>query len=149
MTARMVSGGYAVKPRLFIPHGSEAPVFEPLDIKPETLAFARDAMSAVCNTPTGTAYGKRIMEPRFAMGGKTGTSQVRKILQRGVKQDTLPWEYRHHALFIGFAPVDNPKYACCVTIEHGGGGAATAAPVARDVLLKIQQLDEEDRNKKA
>ncbi len=149
MTARMVSGGYAVKPRLFIPHGSEAPVFEPLDIKPETLAFARDAMSAVCNTPTGTAYGKRIMEPRFAMGGKTGTSQVRKILQRGVKQDTLPWEYRHHALFIGFAPVDNPKYACCVTIEHGGGGAATAAPVARDVLLKIQQIDEEDRNKKA
>ena len=149
MTARIVGGGYAVQPRLFVPHGAENPVFEPLDIKPETLGIAREAMSAVCNSASGTAYGKRITDPRFLMGGKTGTSQVRKILQRGVKQDTIPWEYRHHALFIGFAPVDNPKYACCVTIEHGGGGAATAAPVARDVLLKIQQLDEQDKNAKA
>ena len=145
MTARMASSGYAVQPRLFVPHGAEKPTFEPLDIKPDILAIARDAMSAVCNSASGTAYGKRIMEPRFAMGGKTGTSQVRKILTRGVKQDTIPWEYRHHALFIGFAPVDAPKYACCVAIEHGGGGAATAAPVARDVLLKVQQLDEHDK----
>jgi len=144
MTARMVSGGYAVKPRLFVPADAEAPVFEPIDVKPEVLTAAQDAMSAVCNSATGTAYGKRIAEPRFMMGGKTGTSQVRKILQRGVKQETLPWEYRHHALFIGFAPVDKPKYACCVVIEHGGGGSAAAAPVARDVLLKVQQLDEED-----
>ena len=149
MTARMVSGGYMVKPRLWVPDGAEKPVFEPIDIKPELLQYARDAMGLVCNNPGGTAYGKRIMEPRFAMGGKTGTSQVRKIITRGVKQDTLPWEYRHHALFIGFAPVDAPKYACCVAIEHGGGGAATAAPVARDVLLKIQQLDEEDRAAKS
>ena len=146
MTARMVNGGYAVQPRLWAPH-DDAPIFEPIDIKPEALTNAREAMSAVCNSQTGTAYGKRIMDPRYLMGGKTGTSQVRKILQRGVKQDTLPWEYRHHALFIGFAPVDNPKYAVCVAIEHGGGGAATAAPVARDVLLKIQQLDEEDKGK--
>src|SRR5262249_37560856 len=96
---------------------------------------------------SGTAYGKRIMEPRFAMGGKTGTSQVRKILIRGQKQDSIPWEYRHHALFIGFAPVDAPRYACCIAVEHGGRGASAAAPIARDVLLKIQQLDEEDRNK--
>lgn len=146
MTARMVNGGYAVKPRLWVPPGQEKPSFKPLDIKPDILMTAREAMSATC-LPGGTAYSKRIMEPRFAMGGKTGTSQVRKILVRGVKQDTIPWEYRHHALFIGFAPTDNPKYAICVTIEHGGGGAAAAAPVARDVLLKIQQLDEEDRNK--
>ncbi len=146
MTARMVNGGYAVQPRLWAPH-NDKPIFEPIDIKADCLHNAIDAMSAVCNEQIGTAYGKRIAEPRFQMGGKTGTSQVRKILQRGVKQDTIPWEYRHHALFIGFAPVDNPKYAVCVAIEHGGGGAATAAPVARDVLLKIQQLDEEDRNK--
>ena len=149
MTARMVGGGYAVKPRLWVPPGAEKPTFEPIDIKSECLQHARDAMNDVCNTPGGTAYGKRIMEPRFAMGGKTGTSQVRKIITRGVKQDTIPWEYRHHALFIGFAPVDAPKYACCIAIEHGGGGAATAAPVARDVLLKIQQLDESDRNPKS
>lgn len=142
MTSRMVNGGYAVQPRLFIPPGEENPEFPPLKMKTELLNVARDAMSAVCNTQSGTAYSKRIMEPRFAMGGKTGTSQVRKILVRGQKQETLPWESRHHALFIGFAPVDNPKFACCVAIEHGGGGASAAAPVARDVLLKIQQIQE-------
>jgi penicillin-binding protein 2 len=148
MTARMVSG-YEIKPRLWVPAGKEKPVFSPVDVKPELLALAREAMSGVCNVPTGTAYAKRIMEPRFAMGGKTGTSQVRKIITRGVKQETLPWEYRHHALFVGYAPVDAPKYACCIAIEHGGGGASAAAPVARDVLLKIQQLEEEDRAKKS
>ena len=98
-------------------------------------------MDAVANSPHGTAYAKRIMDTRFLMGGKTGTSQVRKILVRGKDQNTLPWEARHHALFVGFAPIDNPKYVCAVIIEHGGGGAATAAPIARDALLRIKQID--------
>jgi penicillin-binding protein 2 len=145
MTARMVNGGFAVEPRLFAPPGQPNPSFDPIDVNGNWLEVVRDGMSAVANTPGGTAYGKRITEPRFAMGGKTGTSQVRKILQRGMNQNALPWEYRHHALFVGFAPVDAPKYACCVVIEHGGGGGATAAPVARDVLLKLQQIDEQKR----
>ncbi len=144
MTARMASGTM-VKPRLYVPPGEEHPQFEALDVKPELLERNREAMSSVCNEAGGTAYSKRIMEPRFAMAGKTGTSQVRKIFQRGVKQETIPWEYRHHALFVAFAPVDKPKYAVAVIVEHGGGGASAAAPVARDVLLKIQQLDEEAR----
>jgi penicillin-binding protein 2 len=143
MTSRMASGK-KVTPRLYVGQGEERPEFEALDVKPELLQRNRDAMSSVCNEPGGTAYSKRIMEPRFAMGGKTGTSQVRKIFQRGVKQETIPWEYRHHALFVGFAPVDNPKYAVAVIVEHGGGGASAAAPVARDVLQKIQELDEAD-----
>lgn len=142
MTSRMVNGGFAVEPRLHVPEGAETPEFPTLDIKPGLLEHACDAMSSVCNTTSGTAYGKRITEPRFMMGGKTGTSQVRKILVRGQKQENLPWESRHHALFIGFAPVDKPKFAICVAIEHGGGGASAAAPVARDILLKIQQIEE-------
>lgn len=142
MTARMAGEGFAVQPRLFVPQGEEKPQFKPLGIGSDMLQLNRAAMDAVVNSERGTAYGKRIEDPRFAFGGKTGTSQVRKILQRGMNQNLLPWEYRHHALFVGYAPVDKPKYACCVLIEHGGGGAAAAAPVARDVLLKVQELEE-------
>jgi len=142
MTAR-IAGGTAVEPRLFVPAGEEKPEFETVHVKGELMDTVREAMSAVCNEDHGTAYAHRISEPRFAMAGKTGTSQVRHLIREGMNQNTLPWEDRHHALFVGFAPVDNPKYACAVVVEHGGGGASAAAPVARDVLLKAQQLAEE------
>jgi penicillin-binding protein 2 len=142
MTARMCSGRQ-VTPRLYVPEDALAVNFDPIAIKESLLRINLESMIDVVNTERGTAYGKRIMEPRFAFGGKTGTSQVRRIVQRGVDQKTIPWEQRHHALFIGFAPIDKPKYACCVVVEHGGGGSAAAAPVARDILLKIQQLEEE------
>ncbi len=140
MVARMASNR-KVSPRLLVPAGEENPIFESMGLSDELMRINIDAMSAVTNDEHGTAYSKRILDPRFQMGGKTGTSQVRKILQRGQDQNLIPWESRHHALFVGFAPVDDPKYACCVAIEHGGGGASAAAPVARDVLLRIQQID--------
>ena len=74
------------------------------------------------------------------MGGKTGTAQVRKIKIRGQKQSELPWNQRHHALFVGYAPLENPRYVCSVVIEHGGGGSAVAAPVAKALLLKTKEL---------
>ena len=75
------------------------------------------------------------------MAGKTGTSQVRNITAaeraRGVmSNDQLPWNRRDHALFVGFAPYDDPRYAVSVVVEHGGGGSTAAAPIARDVLLQ-------------
>ena len=80
------------------------------------------------------------------MGGKTGTSQVRRITlqerEQGVKKnDELPWHQRDHALFVGYAPIVNPRYACSVVIEHGGGGAKAAAPVARDVLRETLRIN--------
>jgi penicillin-binding protein 2 len=139
MTARIASG-LEVKPRLW---AGEEPFteFARLDVADEWIEATQSAMNAVVNGPTGTAHSKRIEDPRYAMAGKTGTSQVRKILQRGMKQELLPWEARHHALFVGYAPVEAPRYAICVAIEHGGGGASAAAPVARDVLLKLQQFE--------
>lgn len=141
MAARMATGR-KVKPRLVVPAGEEKPEFAPLNVKQEWLELNRDAMDQVVNSESGTAYGKRIAEPQFAMAGKTGTSQVRKITQRGLNQNLLPWEARHHALFVAFAPVDQPKYAAAVIVEHGGGGAAAAAPIARDIMLKVQQLEQ-------
>ena len=67
------------------------------------------------------------------MAGKTGTAQVRSVI---VKNSEVPWEKRDHALFVNFAPYDNPKYAVAVVVEHGGGGSKTAAPIARDITLQ-------------
>ena len=80
----------------------------------------------------------------MAMGGKTGTVQVRRITkaerEQGVKKNKdLPWKERDHAMFVAFAPIDAPRYAVAVVVEHGGGGSKVAAPIARDILIKAQQ----------
>jgi penicillin-binding protein 2 len=139
MTARIANGGYAVTPRLIVPE--KEPELKPLGISEDYIAAVCEGMNAVVNEPGGTAYGKRIMDPRFLMAGKTGTSQTKKLVRHGIDQTRIPWEDRYHAWFVGFAPVHAPKYAAAVLIEHGGGGAATAAPAVRDILLKIQSLD--------
>ena len=79
------------------------------------------------------------------MAGKTGTSQVRRISMKerelGVKNSDLDWKFRHHALFVAYAPVQNPKYAICVLIEHGGDGGLVAVPLAQRLLLDAQKRD--------
>ena len=52
-----------------------------------------------------------------------------------VANEDLPWARRDHALFIGYAPAENPRYAVAVVVEHGGGGSVAAAPIARDAIL--------------
>ena len=94
-------------------------------------------MFAVSNE--GTAYRSRFVDPANLMAGKTGTSQVRNITAAerasGVtKNEQLPWNRRDHALFVAFAPYDNPRYAVAQIVEHGGGGSTAAAPIARDIL---------------
>lgn len=149
MAARLASPAVRVAPRLVHPQelGATERHFEALKADPHHLELIREGMEAVTGSQSGTAYARRIMEPRFAMAGKTGTSQVKRITVRGRKQESLPWKDRHHALFVGYAPVHEPRYAVSVLVEHGGGGSAAAAPIARDVLLKMQQLAEEDAAK--
>jgi penicillin-binding protein 2 len=85
------------------------------------------------------------------MAGKTGTSQVRRISKRErdsgvIKNENKPWEERDHAVFIGYAPVRSPRYAAAVLVEHGGGGSAVAAPIARDLLIEAQRRDPASRD---
>ena len=96
-------------------------------------------MYGVVNEPHGTAYHARIDDPLYLMGGKTGTAQVHHISQaereHGLRKITdVPWKERDHALFISFAPVSAPRYACAVVVEHGGKsageGGAVAAPIS-------------------
>jgi len=139
MTARVANGGFAVVPRLVA--DSDSPQFASLGISENHLTAVCESLDAVVNNPAGTAYGKRIAEEHMQMAGKTGTSQVKKLIRQGMEQSKLPWEDRHHALFVGYAPLHAPKYAAAVIVEHGGGGGAAAAPIVRDLLLKIQNLD--------
>ena len=142
MAARIASGK-AVVPRLIRARGGvEVPVPEAPDmgLSDAALEQVRKGMFSVVNAPSGTARRARIAEKEWLMAGKTGTSQVRNITAaeraRGViSNDDLPWERRDHALFVCFAPYDNPRYAVSVVVEHGGGGSTAAAPIARDILL--------------
>ncbi|MHC8510113.1 MAG: penicillin-binding protein 2 [Rhodospirillales bacterium] len=148
MTARMVNGGRAVRPRVTASvRGLEIPQAPAPDLNlPHwILEIVRAGMNAAVNVPGGTAFGARIRENGMQMGGKTGTAQVRRITKaeraRGVrKNEDLPWKFRDHALFVGYAPTDAPRFAAAVVVEHGGGGSKAAAPVARDVLLETQRL---------
>lgn len=87
----------------------------------------------------------------MAMGGKTGTAQVKKITQAqraaGIKNEDLPWKQRHHALFVGYAPLRAPHYVCSIVVEHGVGGSATAAPIARDIMMETQKRNPENIKK--
>ncbi len=156
MTARLSNGGRAVKPRLTNAvvafDGTELPAppqpeFEDLGISPSHLEVVLKGMAGVTNLPGGTAFKARIKDPAFAMAGKTGSVQVRRISKleretRVLKNEELPWHERDHALFVGFAPVHEPRYACAVVVEHGGGGSTTAAPIARDILIEVQRRDQ-------
>ncbi len=146
MTSRIVNGGYAVKPWLAGYVGSTPTFSGPwpkLDIEDRHLQMVRQGMERVL-LPGGTAYGSRIMEMGLEMGGKTGTAQVKRISKAerasGVRrQEDLPWHLRHHALFVGYAPVADPRYACAVIVDHGGSGSGAAAPIARDIMIEVQK----------
>ncbi|CAK0751117.1 penicillin-binding protein 2 [Azospirillaceae bacterium] len=149
MTARLVNGGYAVKPHLVkqVKQGpGEQTVWPAIGVQKQNLDIILQGMIAVTTNPRGTAYKARIIEPGFEMGGKTGTSQVRRITMSErstgvIKNEDLPWRERDHALFIGFAPIEAPRYAMAAIVEHGGGGSSVAAPIVRDVLLECQRRD--------
>lgn len=145
MTARLVNGGYSVKPWIVGYAGTrkiETAPWQYMQVGQQHLALIKDGMDHVM-MPGGTAYAQQIREAGLEMGGKTGTSQVRRIRQderaRGMKQDELPWKFRHHALFVGYAPMNNPRYACAVVVEHGASGSGAAAPVAKDIMRMAQQ----------
>ena len=151
MTSRLVNGGIAVKPHLtrdrIIERRAElrrADEFPSMNIPRRDLQIVLRGMDQVVNTERGTGYRSRITEPGMSMGGKSGTAQVRRIsmqerLTGRRRQEDLPWEYRHHALFVAYAPTDQPRYACAVIVEHGIGGSATAAPICKEVLTEAQR----------
>lgn len=145
MTARLVNGGKAVTPRLAVADPADVnPVFPDIGVSAASLQAVVKGMVAVMSGSRGTARASQIDIEGMQMGGKTGTSQVKRIsmAERAsgiIKQEDRPWKDRHHALFVGFAPVQAPRYATAVIVEHGGSGSSSAAPLARDILIATQK----------
>lgn len=151
MTARLANGKKALNPRLVksvggveMPRGNDAP---DLPFTPEQLDYVRGGMIAVANDTGGTAYRQsQLGLGDIKMAGKTGTAQVRSYAGLATRNNAnFLWKFKDHNLFVAFAPVDDPRYAVAVIVEHGGMGGATAgAPRAREVmrvaLLKDPEL---------
>ena len=142
MIARIATGN-EISPKLIKSiNGVEADK-EPhqLNVNKNNLNLIRKALFEVTNDKRGTAYDSRVLDKNSQIIGKSGTSQVRNIsaVERtlGVLENKdLPWEQRDHALFVNYAPYDDPKIAVSVVVEHGGSGSTVAAPIARDITLQ-------------
>ncbi len=148
MTARLVNGGREIRPTFVKPNAEQLKNIRRIAVNKNYLEIVKEGMCAVVNRPGGTAFASQFNYNGKRMCGKTGTTQVRRISMKErqsgiVKQEDLPWKYRNHALFVGYAPQDNPKYAVAVLVEHGGGGSTVAAPIGSKLLLEALKLDEE------
>ena len=142
VTSRIANGGVPIKPYLV---KNKNIYNQYLDLKDKPLADKKhidlvlEGMRRVVNEAGGTAYGKKINIKGFEMAGKTGTSQVISKREDEMSGEEMA-NNQNHAIFIGLAPVGNPKYAVSVVVEHGGAGSATAAPIGKDVMLEVQKL---------
>ena len=163
MTAQIANGGFKIEPRIILNDRNVKNLFDfnrsnkinnydynekirNLNLKPlfrnqENINFVKDAMFAATNEVGGTSYRSRYSKKEFMFAGKTGSSQIKRFTQEQreaeVKQSNIPYLERDHAWFVAFAPVDNPKYAISVLVEHGGSGSKAAAPIAKNVIKKV------------
>lgn len=145
-TAEIANGGYQVQPFLIYEAENDAPKAPRTRLfKPEHIRLVQSGMDRVVNQRHGTGHGSFFNLNGQKMAGKTATTQVRRISlkerEEGIKaQDELPEEHRDHAIFVAYAPVDKPRFAVVVLVEHGGGGAQTAAPLASKIMQKTLAL---------
>jgi len=156
MIARVATGA-AVTPHITrrigddLQDGADPDDVPVLDVDPDHLAAIRKALVDVVNDPAGTAYAQRLTLPSGQqMAGKTGTAQTHNASaaekQKNFNDMTLAWELRPNALFVGYAPADNPRYAVAVVVEHGNFGAQSAAPIAHDLMTYALTNNPADRD---
>ena len=151
MASRLANGRKALHPRLIRsiggvqqPSGAQ---FGELPFPAKHIDFIREAMSAVTTTGTAARFGDLGLGD-IRMAGKTGTAQAFSYgAGRGAHGAVGEWKLRDHAWFIAFAPYDAPRYAMSVLVEHGGFGAAAAAPRAREIMRVALLKDPELRSR--
>ena len=146
MTSRVANGGYEVSPSFIKLDLDQKGKIKKLPISKSNIEIVKKGMFEVVNGEKGTAVAAAFDLNGIKMSGKTGTTQVRRISmkerQSGIlKDEDLPWHLRNHALFVGYAPHNNPKYAVAVVVEHGSSGSGVAAPIASKILKKALELN--------
>ena len=98
-------------------------------------------MFAASNEVGGTSYRSRLKTKKFMFAGKTGSSQIKRFTnaqrEAEVKQENIAYLERDHAWFVAYAPVNEPRYAISVLVEHGGSGSKAAAPLASKIIKKV------------
>ncbi|HEU5316705.1 MAG TPA: penicillin-binding protein 2 [Chloroflexota bacterium] len=141
MTAAIANGGTLYKPRIATAVRDDAgnvlstlapEVMHKLPVAPEHLNVIRAGMRDVVASPEGTAYFA-LKQPALSLAGKTGTAEFYGPLD---SKGNLPT----HALFVGYAPAEDPRIAVAVIVYHGGEGSETAAPIAAEVLKAYFEL---------
>ncbi len=107
----------------------------PLSLKPENLALVRAAMVDVTRPGAGGTATRVGQGAPYAIAAKTGTAQVIAMKQNEkYDEKRVKEQHRDHALFIAYAPADDPKLAMAILVENGGHGGSTAGPIAREVF---------------
>jgi penicillin-binding protein 2 len=149
MVARLANGRKAITPRLVKSVGGvDAPIGNAgvdLEVDPDHIAFVRKAMADVVSSGTAASTAKLGLDP-IVMAGKTGTAQSHTYTGgHGAHGAKGAWALRDHAWFVAFAPADDPRYAISVIVEHGGFGAESAAPKAREIMRVALLKDPEIR----
>ena len=141
MTARIANGGKKIKPTLLKSPILQASNANSVKVSEENLNIIKRAMEKVSLDEFGTGRNFRLGIKGVEMAGKTGTVQVRRISTKEreseegvIKNEDRIWEWRDHALYVGYAPMDKPRYAISVIVEHGGSGSSKAGPIARDIM---------------
>lgn len=123
LTAAIANDGRLLRPRVAIEREPQAAA---LPVKRETLQTIRKGMALAVHGPSGTARSLASLPVRVA--GKTGSAEV-------------DGDRESHAWFTGYFPMDQPRYAITVAIEHGGSGGKVAAPVAAAVIGRAAAID--------
>jgi penicillin-binding protein 2 len=172
MTAQIANGGFKINPRIlvdqnekvgnlqrYLNHKNSTPGnvmsaddqiynfnLQPLFRNQENINFVKDAMFAATNEIGGTSYRSRLKEKKFMFAGKTGSSQIKRFTEEQreaeTKQQDIAYLERDHAWFVAFAPVEDPRYAISVLVEHGGSGSSAAAPIAKKIIKKVLERHE-------
>lgn len=128
--AMITNEGLPIYPHLLKQHTLTPLRKQTITAHPEHWKLIKTAMEAVIKEPRGTAH-RLYAKNNFSMAGKTGTAQIFTIKQEeSYNQETVAAHLRDHTLFIGFAPIENPKIAIATILEHNKG----SADVARDII---------------